>query len=70
MEEGNNRAAYGQILIQEASACRIFIQLANAHESKSVCRLPLPKLICQLKARNEQPGKRTAKRRVQAAGKE
>jgi hypothetical protein len=28
MEEGNNRAAYGQILIQEASACRIFIQLA------------------------------------------
>jgi hypothetical protein len=28
MEEGNNRAAYGQILIEEASACRIFIQLA------------------------------------------
>jgi hypothetical protein len=36
MEEGNNRAAYGQILIQEASACRISIQLANAHENKSV----------------------------------
>ena len=36
MEEGNNRAAYGQILIQEASACRISIQLANAHENNSV----------------------------------
>lgn len=33
MEEGNNRAAYGQILIEEASACRIFIQLAIHMES-------------------------------------
>ena len=37
MEEGNNRAAYSQILIEEASACRIFYKYSsNAHENKSV----------------------------------
>lgn len=51
-----------------------FYTVSDAHENKSVCRLPLPKLVCKLKAPisacNEQPSKRTAKRRVQAAGKE
>ncbi len=54
MEEGNNRAAYGQILIQEASACRISIQLVMHMKTSWLAyrRLPLPKLVCrrQLKA--------------------
>lgn len=52
MEEGNNRAAYGQILIQEASACRISIQLAMHIKTSWLAyrRLPLQKLVCQLKA--------------------
>lgn len=36
MEEGNNRAAYGQILIQEASACRIFYTVSDADKNKLV----------------------------------
>ena len=71
MEEGNNRAAYGQILIQEASACRISIQLAMHIKTSWLAyrRLPLQKLVCQLKAPINAtfPRKRTAKRHVQAA---
>jgi len=37
MEEGNNRATYGQILIQEASACHIFKQSSSdAHENEFI----------------------------------
>ena len=55
MEEGNNRAAYGQILIQEASACRISIQLAMHIRTRQLANRRL--LVCQPNALSNTPQK-------------